>query len=251
MKLISTTSKFEIWQFESQGKYLVLKKLRDNCINKENKQDLSDEFSIINQLSYPCIPKVYELAKESLVMDFVDGVTACDFIFKESIDIFDRNNRILSFAEQGLEILKYVHSQGVIHGDPHPLNFLVKNHKASLIDFGHSVEIGKPLKFWQAVYPYCSPLEALSVSASVDVDLHVFAHSLHLLAVGNVAPTLERLRKLGMTRRDPLSFPHILNRNIPTQLGFAIVKGLQINRKERYTSADEFLSVIKAIKSKI
>jgi tRNA A-37 threonylcarbamoyl transferase component Bud32 len=107
----------------------------------------------------------YNLDKKYIVMDLLD---------KSLFDILKENKGKISIEYQKriIEICKLLDKLGIFHGDPSPLNFMEKDGKLYIIDFGFSKEInddilqkvGKhpnlkviPLGFMVKIKEVCNP----------------------------------------------------------------------------------------------
>jgi len=103
---------------------------------------LVEEARIISDLRHYAIPAYRQLARRddgsyALVMSYIEGPTLEKVVRKAGrMDAED----VAWIAERVLNALKYLHYQGVIHGDIKPQNIIVQpeRHMAVLVDFGLS-----------------------------------------------------------------------------------------------------------------
>jgi len=65
---------------------------------------------------------------------------------KHLIDIHDEKKISLDHQKQLIKIYKILDEQGIFHGDPNPLNYMIKNKKLHVIDFGMSKKIDSKLE---------------------------------------------------------------------------------------------------------
>lgn len=65
---------------------------------------------------------------------------------KHLIDIHDEKKISLDHQKQLIKIYKILDEQGIFHGDPNPLNYMIKNKKLYVIDFGMSKKIDSKLE---------------------------------------------------------------------------------------------------------
>lgn len=102
------------------------------------------EAGALHKLKHPQLPGFWELFQVDLgagngclffVQDYIEGQTYFDLL-KSGMCLNEAEIR--QFLEQMLEVLAYIHSQGVIHRDISPDNIILRNsdHLPVLIDFG-------------------------------------------------------------------------------------------------------------------
>jgi len=65
---------------------------------------------------------------------------------KHLIDIYDEKNISLDYQKQLIKIYKTLDEIGVFHGDPNPLNYMIKGKKLYVIDFGMAKKIDSKLE---------------------------------------------------------------------------------------------------------
>jgi len=65
---------------------------------------------------------------------------------KHLVDIHDEKKISLDHQKQLIKIYKILDEQGIFHGDPNPLNYMIKNKKLYVIDFGMSKKIDSKLE---------------------------------------------------------------------------------------------------------
>jgi len=114
--------------------------------NKENDFDtLKNETKMLMHLSeYHFIPKVkyfgIENNKNILVMDLL-SINLYQLLLLNNNDATSNYEKIIKYGIQMIEIIKCVHSKGILHRDIKPENFMIsKNNEENLylIDFGLS-----------------------------------------------------------------------------------------------------------------
>ena len=106
---------------------------------------LETEGAVLRKLGqHAQIPQLLEHFEENeqfyLVLEFIKGLDFSQEIQKKLLNEVE----VISFLQEVLEILDFVHQQGVIHRDIKPSNLIRRSidHKITLIDFGAVKEIG-------------------------------------------------------------------------------------------------------------
>ncbi len=96
------------------------------------------EFEIMRELqehSLICPLQVYDEKKDLAVVEYIEGSTLKGVIQNGKLTISEK----VVIIHQIIEVLSFVHSKGIIHGDIHANQFLIDlNLKIHLIDFGLS-----------------------------------------------------------------------------------------------------------------
>jgi len=117
---------------EKDGRQIVLKKF------KQNKLKNLYEAQILAQLQHPRIPNFISLVNENGFRGFAlekkDGKTIEAMLFKERHCF--TNHEIYQIGQQLIEILKYLHQNGIVHCDLRIPNVIINHDQISLIDFG-------------------------------------------------------------------------------------------------------------------
>ncbi len=109
------------------------------------KERLETEGLVLQKLGqHEQIPQLLDHFEENnqfyLVLEFIDGQDFTQEVQKKSLNEVE----VINFLQEVLEILDFVHQQGVIHRDIKPNNLIrrSRDRKITLIDFGAVKEIG-------------------------------------------------------------------------------------------------------------
>ncbi|MGK7896319.1 MAG: protein kinase, partial [Xenococcus sp. (in: cyanobacteria)] len=120
-------------------------KFNSPYIWKNAKERLKKEGLVLQKLGqHEQIPQLVEHFEENgqfyLVLEFIDGEDLAQAVQKKLLNEIE----VISFLQDILGILDFVHQQGVIHRDIKPSNLIRRkgDHKTFLIDFGAVKEIG-------------------------------------------------------------------------------------------------------------
>ncbi len=185
-----------------------------------------------------------------MVMEYVDG---------ESLDVLMRRERLdlwagVELMHQVLAALEYAHKQSVIHRDIKPANIMVTTGGiVKLMDFGiarliNDHRITQTGVAVGSLY-YMSPEQIKGGQIDDRSDIYSVGITLYELATG-VRPIQGESSYSVMSahlQHVPRS-PDVLNPEIPSVLGLAIMRALQKNPSERYQTASEFRATLDDIR---
>ncbi|MFC3885206.1 serine/threonine protein kinase [Bacillus songklensis] len=118
---------------------VVLKQARKTKIKMaKGKKAFEYEAKLLQILSHPNIPSLHEVIQNKqghfLVMDYIQGDTFEDLIFREGKSFSERE--MLNIVWSILDITVYFHSQGIVHRDLRIPNILCVDGQIFIIDFG-------------------------------------------------------------------------------------------------------------------
>lgn len=158
------------------GRWWLLKGLRKEvACESVYRQMLRKELEVVMKLQHPCIPtamglEYVESIGECIVMEYVDGVTLSEWLS-------ERHDRKVCrrIAMKLVEVVGYIHMNGVVHRDLKPDNILIARNgeNVHVIDFGladsdsHAV-----LKQPAGTLRYMSPEQATTAVADVRNDIY-------------------------------------------------------------------------------
>jgi ABC-type branched-subunit amino acid transport system substrate-binding protein len=221
------------------------------------------EASVLGKLTHPQIPRAWAFTsveaprdlQEStghlnqnktffyLVQDFIDGQNlAQDSKQKGAFS----QAEVVEIMLQLLNILKYVHSEGVIHRDLKPSNIMrgMKGDRLWLIDFGavkqvvvtgvpaeQSIVIGTP--------DFAPPEQVAGKAVSASSDLYSLAATCVCLLTGKEAQML----------REYHTWNWRSSANVNPQFGDILDRMLLFEPEQRYQSAAEVIAILSALQT--
>ena len=222
----------------TQGNRELVDKLR---------KKFNEEAKAVFQMKHDNIVRVLDIFEENgtayYVMEYIDG---------KSLNEITKERGALPEAEavgyicQVADALKYVHSLNRLHLDIKPGNIMVdKNGKAILIDFGASKhyddESGENTSTLMGVNTKgYAPIEQSTqsfTSFSPATDIYALGATLYKLLTG-VVPSDANLLLAEEETLQPLS------NSISAPTRNAVMAAMQLRRKDRPQSADEFLKLL-------
>jgi len=120
-----------------------------------------NEYSVLSKLNHPNIVKIYAQYEDEehvqLVLEYIKGYDLFTILTCHCICFRFSQNETIAHIRVVLNCLKYLHDNGIIHGDIKLENILLSNNNViKLVDFGHSVDTDWK-KFRTGTDSYMSP----------------------------------------------------------------------------------------------
>ena len=217
---------------------------KEQLVEKLKKKFVS-EAKMIVKLHHPGIVSVSDIFEENgtayYVMDYIDGRSISDIVNKHGpLD----EPLALKYIYEVCDALAYVHERNLLHLDIKPANIMVdKADHAILIDFGASKQYdevgGENTSTLVGRTPGYAPLEQM------DNDIKRFYPATDIYALG---ATLYKM----LTGKTPLSATALaagemlppLPDNVSTSTRKAIASAMELNKKMRPQSVDDFLQLL-------
>jgi len=203
------------------------------------------EAKLCLSLSHPNIVRLHTFESSGrsafLVMEYVDGPSLADLLEKKDKMPLEE---VIGYMRQACAALDYAHSEGVIHKDIKPANFLLsKKGKLRLADFGiaqrarytygqltQKVVMGTPT--------YMSPEQLLGQKIDHRTDIYSLGAVVYELLTGYPPFMSENIEK-DIMLKEPESIA-----GVPAQVNSAIAKALRKDRHRRWQSATAFYQAL-------
>ena len=207
------------------------------------------EKEMLSKFYHPGIVNLLDFFQENnafyLVLEFVDGLPADEYIVKN----YDKEripvNTILYWSLQICKVLEYLHNMKppVIYRDLKPENILIdKNGKIKLIDFGIARTYKEEqLKDTEAVgsFGFASPEQYGAKQTDGRSDIYSFGVFLHYLLTGLDPREKEK----------PFLFDSVRlhNSNVPVGIEAVVIKCLMLRPKDRFQTVEELKGSLEKI----
>jgi serine/threonine protein kinase len=254
VRLIRVGHTCQVWEAAKTDdpKRYVLKVLKEDMRqNKEEIAALKTEYECGHVLKHPNVIKIYEFNLEGPVAYLV-----MEHFEHPNLKLWLRGGQqsiahlALKIIEQSAEALFYLHTEGWIHRDVKPDNFLVSDEGVvKLIDFAisHKVKTGFSALFnrfqkVQGTRSYMSPEQIRGQNLDARADIYSFGCVVFELLVGKPPYTGESANDL-LNKHLTASIPSIqvYNDNVTTEFNNVIRKMMAKRKEDRHPSMWEFL----------
>lgn len=231
------------------GKYLVIKTLDEDLLNKltpEERNSLESIFSgeaiKLERCKHPHVVRVQETFKEGqlfcIAMEYIAGDTLATLAHRVVPE-----KEALGYIQQIGEALIEVHGKDLLHRDVKPANIIVQpgKYEAVLIDFGLAAEFDHPLTSRWRPEPF-APIELNSSTRprGAYTDVYSLAATLYFLLTGQL-PASALDYKDGNAHLIP---PKEINPQISEQVNNALMEGMRLEPEARPQTMREWLDLL-------
>ena len=255
-------NRYEILEIIGTGGMAVVYKARCHRLNRLVAiKILKDEFSrdeefrrrfhaegeAVASLSHPNIVQVYDVSSSDnanfIVMELIDGITLKQYMEKKGTLNWKET---LHFAMQIAKALEHAHGRNIVHRDIKPHNVMVlKNGSVKVTDFGIARVMSKSNTLTKEALGsvhYISPEQAKGGWVDNRSDLYSLSVVMYEMMTGRPpydgeSPVAVAIKHIN----GGAPAPSTLNPNIPDGLEQIIMKGMELDAKDRYCSATEML----------
>jgi len=222
--------------------------LKENLdVSPEAQRQFQREARLLANLEHPNLPRVTDHfllpgSGQYLVMDFVEGEDLLSMLDKAGGPLPEE--QVIPWIHQVCDALDYLHNQSppIIHRDIKPANIkITPQGKVKLVDFGIAKIYNPELRTTvgaRAVTPGYSPPEQYG-QATTDPrsDLYALGATIYHLLTGKIPPDSVDL----LTRNAAAPIPiESLNPAVSPQVSLAVNRAMQLERTERWSTAQEF-----------
>lgn len=233
------------------GKLVAIKTLNATQQGKANFTSLQNKFVQeafrLAKCRHPHIVSVYTVFPEGdlwhLVMEYVEGKNLADYL--EARGILSETEALRIIGEIG-DALSYLHGEGLLHRDIKPQNIMLRrdNSKAVLIDFGLAREFstGYTQSLTSDRTERYAPIEQYEKRGKFGAytDVHALAATLYNLLTDRLPPPADVRKECNLTLPPPQQY----NSQISDSVNNAILKGMELEAKNRPQSVAEWLEIL-------
>ena len=230
------------------NRLVAVKILKDDFSKEEEfRRRFHAEGEAVASLSHPNIVQVYDVSSSDnanfIVMELIDGITLKQYMEKKGTLNWKET---LHFAMQIAKALEHAHSRSIVHRDIKPHNVMVlKNGSVKVTDFGIARVMSKSNTLTKEALGsvhYISPEQAKGGWVDNRSDLYSLSVVMYEMMTGRPpydgeSPVAVAIKHINGGAPKPSS----LNPNIPVGLEQIIMKGMELDVKDRYSSATEML----------
>lgn len=262
-RLIRIGNSCQVWEAieASTNKRFALKVLRDDF--RERKEEiafLKNEFEIASTLSHPNIIRILNFVNEKncppfLVLDLFSEMNIKQALRRGPESIAYMLDKIIVHCTEGLY---YMHSQGWVHCDIKPDNFLVSREgDVKLIDFTISQKVKTGFAKWfsgknkniSGTRSYMSPEQIRGASLDQRSDIYSFGCVLYELVTGKPPFTGSTPNEL-LSKHLSASIPSpiVANDNVTSEYAAVIRSAMAKKPEDRPASMWELLKTLRVTK---
>ncbi len=242
---------FEGIDTEHEDRAVAIKMLREELWGeKAYMERLFAEADTLASLDHPCIAKLYDRYTgddmQYLVMEYVEGITLKQYLTKKGRL---ETATVISIVTQVLQVLSYLHQNGIVHGDVKPQNILLQTSgRIVLSDFGvarQSEEDSYTDMYGKAVGTvyYLSPEQARGREGGVRSDLYSLGVMMYEMVAGELPFVGDDAEEVA--RKHIEATPVSLRAQVSTLskgMEQIIFGAMEKQLPMRYQSADQMLS---------
>jgi len=156
--------------------------------------------------------------------------------------------RVVALFLQLLDALSFLHAQGIVHRDIHPVGLLVTTDGLiKLSNFGAAQGTSLPLVTGGVIGtpPYLAPEQLLGVPVDARADLYAVGSTLFHAVTGKKPYEGSLAEVMAAMLESPVPRPSQINAKVPASLDLVLIKAMAKHPDDRYRSAEEFAAALR------
>jgi eukaryotic-like serine/threonine-protein kinase len=235
-------------------------------LDRQRLERFKQEARAASALNHPNILTIYEIGEEAgrpfIATEFIEGETLRDRLAQARLSI----NEALDIVVQVATGLNAAHEAGIVHRDIKPENIMLRRDGyAKILDFGlaklikphtdgaeSSIQVKTDEGVVMGTPRYMSPEQARGLKVDIRTDIFSLGAVLYEMLTGRTA--FEGATPgdviVSILDREPAPVARYVA-DIPAELDEAVRKALRKEREERYQTAKDLLTDLKAIKHRL
>lgn len=243
-----------------RGVYLALKILRD---------DLAEDIVFIRRfereaktlavLQHPNIVRFYGFERSDgyvyMLMEYIEGKTLRKIISERSTPMTE--GEVLEIIDPVCRALNYAHQMGRVHCDVKSANILIqKDGHVYLSDFGiaRGMDMATSTMVGIGTPAYMAPELIKGEDPSPQADIYALGIMIYEMLTGGERPFTGERAAITGTTAEKIRWEHLMlapippsqfNKNISSQMEYAILRCLSKNKAKRFSSTISLLKTVK------
>ncbi|NOK59858.1 MAG: hypothetical protein GFH27_549291n50 [Chloroflexi bacterium AL-W] len=227
---------------DDDGKVYAVKEMLDRFVDAQERTEAIARFNtearILQQLNHPRVPQVYAAFQDEgrhyLAMDFVRGEDLEEIVKREGAIA---EKQVLEWADQILDVLEYLHNNGLIYRDMKPSNVMIDHQQGGIkmVDFGIAKVLQPSVRGTQIGTPGYAPPEQYQGLATHASDIYALGATLHHLLTGR-----------DPTDHPPFTFPAAVDVKpaLTQRTSDAVQHALQMKPEDRFQTITGFRTAL-------
>lgn len=220
--------------------------------NADFRRAVPREFNAVTRVDHPGVIKMHKMGTIADVlfieMEWIDGPTL-DAV--QTVGKALPLQRAMEFVAQIGDALQACHDRGVVHRDLKPSNILLRGDSPVLFDFGLAQDGEDPDAEPGRLYatPMTASPEQVRAEGLVDgrADVYALGITMFRLLTGKLPFYGERMDLLRLHAETPAPAPSSINKSLPPELDEIVLRALQKDPADRFTSAAELSQEVRAL----
>jgi serine/threonine protein kinase len=211
------------------------------------------EGQFLAQIKIPNVVRVIDFVEiegmPCLIMDFIEGDTLDELIRRRGCI---PEEEVWILFKKLADALKALHKQEIIHCDIHPGNIIMQpNGEPMLIDFGSTKLLNPTIRTTNTVNDHFTPYEQRAESEDlkpqISWDIYGLAANMYFAVTGQKPLKSISRRIYG----DTLQSPQEIKTNLSDQINHLIIKGMELEHKNRPTNIESWVNSLKFIDQEV